>query len=490
MSIAVTHRFRATRGKGKEEWNDTHVVTGDPDGINVLSYGAKGDGVTDDTAAIQAAINATPNGSTCFVPVGVYSISASLRIIKPIQFVGAGNGRGVDPLGATSGSGAEIVNTASNTDALTVEAQGTGRLSAVVLRDFSVKGNSAGASGHNIVLNAGSGELESCELSNVTTWGAKQDGLRVVGTVFIVSLNRVMATRNGAHGIDLVSGPPNGVSQVRGFGCTSLMNGGTGVYLNSIESSFMGLTAAYNAVGVDVVGGVVRFGGGNNLEDNAIGLRLASSGNVCHGLVNLKILAGSGQNVFSGTFGTVGAGGKHIVVDPGAAGNNHFFISPGDVGTLATTLQGYEVFHNAPWGHIGADGSMTLDVLLTPRVDNTVALGQPSYQWTAVHARRVDLGTSPALSGAVRLSDIAAITKRGHTGLVDLNLLSGSLNDWDDTIVGSATGPTSILSSCVAPSSPVNGQWWVETSGTSPARVCAIKVKDGGTVRTIAELTY
>jgi len=44
---------------------------------NVKSYGARGDGVTDDTAAIQAAINdAQPNKGRVFLPIGNYMVGA------------------------------------------------------------------------------------------------------------------------------------------------------------------------------------------------------------------------------------------------------------------------------------------------------------------------------------------------------------------------------------------------------------------------------
>ncbi len=50
--------------------------------INVLDYGAKGDGTTNDTAAIQAAITAaTGNGqSTLYFPAGTYLVSTTLNV--------------------------------------------------------------------------------------------------------------------------------------------------------------------------------------------------------------------------------------------------------------------------------------------------------------------------------------------------------------------------------------------------------------------------
>jgi hypothetical protein len=54
------------------------MITGAP--INIKDFGAVGDGVADDTAAIQAAINATlvPSGGSLYFPTGTYRITASL----------------------------------------------------------------------------------------------------------------------------------------------------------------------------------------------------------------------------------------------------------------------------------------------------------------------------------------------------------------------------------------------------------------------------
>lgn len=65
--------------------------------INVLDYGAIGNGIADDTAAIQAAITAahiggqTAGNKTVFMPAGVYLISASLALPDYSTLIGAGS---------------------------------------------------------------------------------------------------------------------------------------------------------------------------------------------------------------------------------------------------------------------------------------------------------------------------------------------------------------------------------------------------------------
>jgi uncharacterized membrane protein len=54
------------------------MIEGAP--VNVLDYGAVGDGVTNDAAAIQAAINALANGGTVFFPTGTYKCLSGLTI--------------------------------------------------------------------------------------------------------------------------------------------------------------------------------------------------------------------------------------------------------------------------------------------------------------------------------------------------------------------------------------------------------------------------
>ena len=53
-------------------------------------YGAEGDGATDDTAAIQAAVNAAGSSKLCFFPAGVYIISSPITLVSGGCYVGSG----------------------------------------------------------------------------------------------------------------------------------------------------------------------------------------------------------------------------------------------------------------------------------------------------------------------------------------------------------------------------------------------------------------
>ena len=59
--------------------------------VNVSDYGAKGDGVTDDLASINAAIAAAPSGGTVYFEAGTYVVSNTITINKPLVIQGEGS---------------------------------------------------------------------------------------------------------------------------------------------------------------------------------------------------------------------------------------------------------------------------------------------------------------------------------------------------------------------------------------------------------------
>ena len=118
---------------------------------NVLDFGAVGDGVADDTAAIQAAIDSLPNqtsnqgtvgeGGQIFFPSGIYKITAPIVI--------GANDRSVELIGA--GKGRSIINVAFDGIGINVEGtdSGAGYTKNFVLRDMrlqstTVTGRTAG----------------------------------------------------------------------------------------------------------------------------------------------------------------------------------------------------------------------------------------------------------------------------------------------------------------------------------------------------------
>ena len=69
-----------------------NMIVGAP--VNVLDFGAVGNGVTDDTAAIQGAIDFQAGGGRIFIPAGKYKLSAALVLHSGLHIYGSSN---VDP---------------------------------------------------------------------------------------------------------------------------------------------------------------------------------------------------------------------------------------------------------------------------------------------------------------------------------------------------------------------------------------------------------
>src|SRR5882724_11165168 len=84
-------RARQTIAQGKI--GASPVVAAEQKGavLNVRDYGAKGDGISDDTAAIQAAINAATSGATIMFPRGIFTVSNfAIKNRSGLSFVGEG----------------------------------------------------------------------------------------------------------------------------------------------------------------------------------------------------------------------------------------------------------------------------------------------------------------------------------------------------------------------------------------------------------------
>lgn len=75
--------------------------------VSVTQYGARGDGVTDDTAAIQAAIDAAfaAGGGNVWIPEGTYCVSSSIALKSNVGIIGEQNASTLYATGSASITG-------------------------------------------------------------------------------------------------------------------------------------------------------------------------------------------------------------------------------------------------------------------------------------------------------------------------------------------------------------------------------------------------
>lgn len=109
--------------------------------VSVKDFGAKGDNVNDDTAAIQAAIDycKTANVSSLYIPEGNYRLSSQLTVTASLKLVGAGTGTNF----YSTHSGNCLVFQPENAGSSNVFLSGGGVSNLTVTRIAAEKGGSA-----------------------------------------------------------------------------------------------------------------------------------------------------------------------------------------------------------------------------------------------------------------------------------------------------------------------------------------------------------
>ena len=285
-SSLVNHKYSGT-GAVKRSVADRLC-----DFLTVKDFGAKGDGIQDDTQAFQAAVDATPWGGTLIVPTpnSMYKISSAIIINKPIKIVGDGGStvaRKQMPCLKAVGHN-DIFKLVPVLDGYRFDYGLTG----VTIQDLMLEGPELYNNGYcgisvDETVNAGVFHIRENNFSGLHI-RYFDFGIKLAGVVYLNSFYNVRALwcSTGCN-IDKVEGSAEGGSdQNRFFGCEFVLNT-RGLSLSELSfagsQSIIGCTISENTtVGIVAGWNTTFYMSGSQIENNPIGVNFtipASVGN-------------------------------------------------------------------------------------------------------------------------------------------------------------------------------------------------------------------
>lgn len=179
--------------------------------LSAADFGAIGDGVADDTAAIQAVLNQlTADGGTFVeIPPGTYKISSTLNVSFPQD---SSAHIGIQSHGAILKSA--ITN---NTPVLQIVSNAVVRF--FLIEGLQIKGN--GQEGHGLVLRADNQAvfLYNMCLRDVFIEGCGGDGCQIIGNIFESQIENCFFRQN-RNGLSMGNSTSGGVlSAIHLYGC-------------------------------------------------------------------------------------------------------------------------------------------------------------------------------------------------------------------------------------------------------------------------------
>jgi len=249
-SLGTVDSSNVSYNEGSAGAVNTSVQAKLQESVSVKDFGAVGDGVTDDTAAIQAAFAVGKN--QVYMPAGVYKITSTITIADYYSLKGAGH----TSENGTGARAATVILKSFNGVGLIVGGN-------CVASDFQVEGDT-GNTGDGIQVLGGRSVLR-----NIQSNKHGGDGIRIGDdnndaiNVNLWRLDNVMSIYNTGHGLYIHhtnSRPsptyPLGVPDV---------NAGTATQLDLRQNSGDGLRI-YNAIDNKFYGTVAQNNGGNGVK--------------------------------------------------------------------------------------------------------------------------------------------------------------------------------------------------------------------------------
>jgi hypothetical protein len=196
--------------------------------LSVKDFGALGDGVTDDTAAIQAAINAASASSSPIVniPVGTYLVTSTLTVPQHVRL--QGQSAFYENFGATIGG--SVIRLAN----------GLGGTVTAVL-SFTVS---------NTVVNPDLrhfGGIDTLAIDGRRSSGNTSIGINVTGCRFL-TFDRLLVINCGSHGVFTGSSGGSVSADLLFRRCTVVYNGGHGFSWFASDSEIADCIIALNTL--------------------------------------------------------------------------------------------------------------------------------------------------------------------------------------------------------------------------------------------------
>jgi hypothetical protein len=228
--------------------------------VNVLDYGAVGDGVTDDAAAIQAAIDSIDDGTGGIinVPPGTYQLGATLTIaLGDITLAGSGRGNTILRASHSAGPVVRIKKSYSHVHDMSI---------------LATSGRTAGAAGSNFGIQFECDDLADstdlriwhCSLKNLYVYAQPNHNIVTIGAAYMHLYENVESNSSGGHGFAIGLGanetgranvpPPPGVMTLTNCGgfrnaghCLAAGHPSDTVITPSLRVMLLNFDCAYNA---------------------------------------------------------------------------------------------------------------------------------------------------------------------------------------------------------------------------------------------------
>ena len=343
--------------------------------VSVKDFGAVGDGVTDDTAAIKAAIASlgAKGGEVCF-PAGTYKFTSKITINTPVRLVGAGRGingtnystrlvktgsfLGIEFLqGAAYGGLFDLTVDRSGSDASDGVYVASGRIDAQRVSIYN-----QGRYGLN-VYDANCSSFHAIEIASCGS-----DGLYLDGNPAAPDDNGMLFT-----GLDIRVCGGNGINIIKGFSNTFIApslqgNAGYGIKINDDNNLFFGVYSEANTLGY------LNFGA--NADRNHLQFGIVSDTITVSNPTGSNTWTIPGDSVSTMNLGSLLLQSSLKIGNPASGAAGYLLLQ--DTGTTySLTLEGTGASLTMPIKSAGG-GVLTLDVdaittgsLQTPSLQNS-----------------------------------------------------------------------------------------------------------------------